>query len=212
MRRPTSDRDAKIEQLLLVGLDHYFAGPLRARHQRLDPRAVSRSQPSARARLHRPRAQRAGRAAARVRGAAAERRRGLPARRGDEARRLLQAAIDGGAPSEEALAVLDRLNRLETAAPPSGRRFDRRRAGATLSSAVARRSPVWRAVARRGGAVHRCSRRRVRGRRGAASTSDRSSVSRSVAGAHWSVRARRNRRRRRRSRARSRCRCRAAAK
>ena len=35
---------------------------------------------------------------------------------GDEARRLLQAAIDGGAPSEEALAVLERLNRLEATA------------------------------------------------------------------------------------------------
>jgi tetratricopeptide (TPR) repeat protein len=32
---------------------------------------------------------------------------------GREARRFLQAAIDGGAPPEEALALLDRLNRLE---------------------------------------------------------------------------------------------------
>src|SRR5262249_59622380 len=31
----------------------------------------------------------------------------------DEARRLLQAAIEAGAPAEEALAVLERLNRLE---------------------------------------------------------------------------------------------------
>ena len=38
---------------------------------------------------------------------------------GEEARRLLQAAIDGGAPSEEALAVLDRLNRLEPAVSPA---------------------------------------------------------------------------------------------
>src|SRR5205814_8467079 len=37
---------------------------------------------------------------------------------GDEARRLLQTAIDRGAPTDEALAVLERLNRLETAAPP----------------------------------------------------------------------------------------------
>ena len=34
---------------------------------------------------------------------------------GGEARRLVQAAIDGGAPTDEALAVLDRLNRLGTA-------------------------------------------------------------------------------------------------
>ncbi len=36
---------------------------------------------------------------------------------GDEARRLLQAAIEGGAPPDEALAVLDRLNRLEPPVP-----------------------------------------------------------------------------------------------
>ena len=61
----------KIEQLLLVGLDHYFAGPLRAGDQRLDARAVSRSRPRPRARLHRARAQRAGRAPARIGRAAA---------------------------------------------------------------------------------------------------------------------------------------------
>ena len=39
---------------------------------------------------------------------------------GDEARRLLKAAIDGGAPPDEALAVLERLDRLEsTAASPA---------------------------------------------------------------------------------------------
>ena len=73
-----ADRDAKIEQLLLVGLDHYFAAQLRARHQRLDARAVSRSQPRAGPRLHRAGAQRARRAAARIRRAAAERRRRVP--------------------------------------------------------------------------------------------------------------------------------------
>ena len=41
--------------------------------------------------------------------------------RGDaaEARRLLTAAIDGGAPSEEALAVLGRLDRLELGGRPA---------------------------------------------------------------------------------------------
>ena len=77
-----ADRDAKIEQLLLVGLDHYFAAQLRAGDQRLDARAVPRPQPRAGPRLHRAGAQRAGRAAARVRGAAAERRRRVRARRG----------------------------------------------------------------------------------------------------------------------------------
>jgi hypothetical protein len=47
---------------------------------------------------------------------------------GDEARRLLNAAIDGGAPSEEALALLGRLDRLETTtAPASPARAERTR-------------------------------------------------------------------------------------
>ena len=144
----TVDRDAKIEQLLLLGLDHYFA----ARYElaiNVWTRAlfIDRSHPRARAYIDR------------ARSALAERQReseellqnGVAAfQRGeaDEARRLLQAAIDGGAPSEDALAVLERLNRLETAVSSvPARRFDRLpRAGATLSNAVARRSPVWRAV------------------------------------------------------------------
>jgi tetratricopeptide (TPR) repeat protein len=111
------DRDAKIEQLLLVGLDHYFT----ARYElaiNVWTRALFLDRSHARARAYIDRA----------RSALAERQReseellqnGVAAFQrgeGDEARRLLQAAIDGGAPSEEALAVLDRLNRLETTAP-----------------------------------------------------------------------------------------------
>src|SRR3954447_16947836 len=117
-----SDRDAKIEQLLLVGLDHYFA----ARYElaiNVWTRALFLDRSHARARAYIERA----------RSALAERQReseellqtGVAAfQRGDadEARRLLQAAIEGGAPSEEALAVLDRLNRLE----PSGHRAAQR--------------------------------------------------------------------------------------
>jgi len=114
-----SDRDAKIEQLLLVGLDHYFAA-----HYELAinvwTRALFLDRSHARARAYIERA----------RSALAERQReseellqnGVAAFRrgdGDEARRLLQAAIDSGAPSDEALAVLDRMNRLETAAAPA---------------------------------------------------------------------------------------------
>ncbi len=113
------DRDAKIEQLLLVGLDHYFA----ARYElaiNVWTRALFLDRSHARARAYIDRA----------RSALAERQReseellqnGVAAfQRGDgeEARRLLQAAIDGGAPSEEALAVLDRLNRLEPAVSPA---------------------------------------------------------------------------------------------
>jgi tetratricopeptide (TPR) repeat protein len=115
----TADRDAKIEQLLLVGLDHYFA----ARYElaiNVWTRALFLDRNHARARAYIERA----------RSALAERQReseeilqkGVAAfdrGEGDEARRLLQTAIDRGAPPEEALAVLERLNRLETAAPPA---------------------------------------------------------------------------------------------
>ena len=113
------DRDAKIEQLLLTGLDHYFA----AQHEQainVWTRALFLDRSHARARAYIERA----------RSALAERQReseellqnGVAAfDRGDagEARRLLQAAMTQGAPSDEALAVLDRLNRLEqgSAAP-----------------------------------------------------------------------------------------------
>src|SRR5262252_10132899 len=132
-----SDRDAKIEQLLLVGLDHYFA----ARYElaiNVWTRALFLDRSHARARAYIERA----------RSALAERQReseellqnGVAAfHRGeaDEARRLLQAAIEAGAPVEEALAVLERLNRLEApvpaaAAQPAGAL--RRRAG--LASAA----------------------------------------------------------------------------
>jgi tetratricopeptide (TPR) repeat protein len=108
-----ADRTAKIEQLLLIGLDHYFAAQY---DQAINvwTRALffDRSHPRARAYIER------------ARSALAERQReceellqhGVAAfQRGEgtEARRLLQAAIDGGAPPEEALAILDRLNRLD---------------------------------------------------------------------------------------------------
>jgi tetratricopeptide (TPR) repeat protein len=119
------DRDAKIEQLLLVGLDHYFA----SRYElaiNVWTRALFLDRSHARARAYIDRA----------RSALAERQReseellqtGVAAFQrgdGDEARRLLQAAIEGGAPSEEALAVLDRLNRLDITSAPAAPRADR---------------------------------------------------------------------------------------
>src|SRR5438552_3417119 len=109
-----ADRDAKIEQLLLIGLDHYFAAQYeQAINVWTRALFLDRSHPRARAYIER------------ARSAQAERQReseellqtGVAAfQRGDsrEARRLLQAAIEGGAPPDEALAVLDRLNRLDT--------------------------------------------------------------------------------------------------
>jgi tetratricopeptide (TPR) repeat protein len=107
------DRDAKIEQLLLSGLDQYFAG---AYEQAINiwTRALFLDRNHARARAYIERA----------RSALAERQReneellhaGVAAfhrGEGDQARRLLQAAMQFGAPSGEALAVLNRLTRLE---------------------------------------------------------------------------------------------------
>lgn len=121
-----SDRDAKIEQLLLVGLDHYFAS-----HYELAinvwTRALFLDRSHARARAYIERA----------RSALAERQReseellqnGVAAfKRGDadEARRLLEAAIDRGAPSEDARPVLERLNQLAAAMAPAATAHSRR--------------------------------------------------------------------------------------
>src|ERR1700682_900236 len=110
---PEAGRDAKIEQLLLVGLDHYFAAQY---EQAINvwTRALFLDRNHARARAYIERA----------RSALEERQReseellgnGVAAferGEGSEARRLLEAAIKSGAPTDEALVVLERLNRLE---------------------------------------------------------------------------------------------------
>ena len=110
-----AERDARIEELLLDGLNHYFA----ARYDQaihIWTRVMFLDRGHARARAYIERA----------RSAVAERQReseellyrGVHAfNRGDTdvARDLLTSAIDRGGPNEVALALLARLTRLQTA-------------------------------------------------------------------------------------------------
>ena len=146
---PGPDRDAKIEQLLLVGLDHYFAGQYEHAIN-VWTRALFLDRSHARARAYIERA----------RSALAEGQReseellqtGVAAFQrgdGDEARRLLRLAIDRGAPSEEALALLDRLDRLATTSPRISSRQPTRAlpTSAAVEVAGASRSIATRAAA-----------------------------------------------------------------
>src|SRR5262249_24779441 len=118
-------RDAKIEQLLLLGLDQYFAGRYELAIN-IWTRALflDRSHARARAYIERARsalAERQRESEELLQNGVAAFNRGEP----DEARRLLQAAMDAGAPAEEALAVLEPFNRLAgpipaPAAQPAG--------------------------------------------------------------------------------------------
>jgi hypothetical protein len=110
---PERDRDARVEHLLVAGLDHYFAG----QHElaiSVWTRVLFLDRGHARAKAYIDRA----------RGAIAERLRegdellhtGAAAfDRGDAgtARDLLESAVERSASSDEALALLGRLNRLE---------------------------------------------------------------------------------------------------
>src|SRR5712691_8761506 len=108
-----ADRDARIEQLLLAGLDHYFSGQY---DQAINvwTRALFFDRSHARARAYIERARRAQ--AERQRESEELLHNGTAAyRSGDvkEARRLLQAALDAGAPLELAFPMLERLNQIE---------------------------------------------------------------------------------------------------
>ncbi len=110
-----AERDARVEELLLDGLDHYFAARYeQAIHVWTRVMFLDRSHARARAYIER------------ARSALAERQReseellyrGVHAfNRGDTdvARDLLTSAIDRGGPNEVALALLARLTRLQTA-------------------------------------------------------------------------------------------------
>ena len=113
---PDAERDVKIEQLLLSGLDQYFKG----RYERaIDvwTRVLFLERSHARARAYIERARAA--LAERMRESEEVLHTGVEAfNRGDigAARALLTSAIERGGGRDEALALLDRLNRLETAA------------------------------------------------------------------------------------------------
>lgn len=108
-----AEHDTRIEQLLLGGLDHYFAGHY---DQAINvwTRVLFFDRSHARARAYIERARRAQ--AERQRESEELLHNGTSAyRNGDvkEARRLLQAALDAGAPLELAFPMLERLNQLE---------------------------------------------------------------------------------------------------
>ena len=116
---PERDREARVEDLLLAGLDHYFLG----QHElaiSVWTRVLFLDRGHARARAYIERA----------RSAIAEGQReteellhtGADAfERGDAgaARRLLTSAVERGAASEEAVVLLERLDRLENASARS---------------------------------------------------------------------------------------------
>ena len=108
-------RDARVEQLLLTGLDHYFAGRYeRAIHVWTRVLFLERGHPRACAYIDRARSA----LAERQRESEELLHRGTAAFDGGavtDARRLLTAAVERGAPPDVALAYLGRLDRLEPA-------------------------------------------------------------------------------------------------
>ncbi|MES1254412.1 MAG: hypothetical protein ABUS56_02310 [Acidobacteriota bacterium] len=142
---PEVDRDAKIEQLLLVGLDHYFAGQFDdAVHVWTRVLFLDRSHARARAYIERARSA----LAERQREAEELLQRGVAAvDRGDtaQARHLLQAAIESGAAREEAAAAFGRLQQLEPVRPSAaGVRSARGGEPAARARAAAASGLSWR--------------------------------------------------------------------
>ena len=140
---PERDRGGRVEELLLTGLDHYFAGRYDlAINVWTRVLFLDRGHAGARAYIER------------ARGAIAERQRegdelvhaGAAAlERGevDGARHFLSSALERGAASEEALALLTRLERLDTVAvqpDPSANRHVRRLLGSPPPHVAGRES------------------------------------------------------------------------
>lgn len=112
-----AEREARIEQLLVSGLDEYFAG--RMDHAvNVWTRVLFLDRTNDRARAYIDRARRAQ--AERQRESEALMHQGLQAFDDgdvDRARRLLTAAVERGAPHEQALPVLHRIGLLDVAVP-----------------------------------------------------------------------------------------------
>jgi hypothetical protein len=139
------DRESRIEELLLAGLDRYFGGEY---DQAIDvwTRVLFLDRGHARARAYIERA----------RSALAERQRegeellhtGVAAfNRGDAgtARQLLTSAVERVGPADEALLVLERLDRLagpSTASEPDDRQAARRERPVRETTIERRRSPM----------------------------------------------------------------------
>jgi hypothetical protein len=116
---PERDKEARIEQLLLSGLDHYFAGQY---DQAINvwTRVVFLERGHDRARAYIERAR--GALAERTRESEELLHRGVAAfDRGDnvEARDLITRAVEQGGPHDLALVFLERLNRLGGPSPVS---------------------------------------------------------------------------------------------
>src|SRR5688572_10392139 len=142
---PERDRDARIEEFLLAGLDHYFA----ERYElaiNVWTRVLFIDRGHARARAYIERA----------RSAVAERQRqgdellhtGSAAfDRGDAgaARALVTSAVEHGASADEALALMARIDRLQNAAQPRTPppRREVRLPDAPTTSAAVHRSARW---------------------------------------------------------------------
>ena len=118
-RLSEAERAARIEELLLSGLDQVLRRPLRTSHQHLDACRVSRARARPSARVHRAGPRRPGRAAARIGGAPARGDCGLPWGRSRQGSRPADARLDVGGPNETALVFLQRVSRASTAVAPA---------------------------------------------------------------------------------------------
>ena len=141
-----ADRAARIEQLLLSGLDHYFGGHY---EQAINiwTRVAFLERRHGRARAYIERARSA--LAERQRESEELLHRGVDAYKSGDiaiARDLLTRAVDRGAPSDEALVLLDRLDRLDGVgfdAPSYQRSAPVRPAPVTALSPTARSPLRW---------------------------------------------------------------------